>query len=413
MRLPTVADFRSQISNMSKQLERVTKLQEQVTTGKSIQQGSENPSLAFKITSASDFMDRLKAYDLNIKKTTSRLQLVESQTKSASNLIGRARDLVMRARNGTMDNASRETTAIELKNILASMVDIANTVDSDGQYIFSGMNTSQPAYIKEDGHFVYKGSLNGTQIAVGENLDVLYNESGFRVFGDIKSGNGSFSVKADASGNTGSAVLDSAKVSDISSLVSDTYTLTFVNNSAGDLAYQITGIASGQVIPTPPDVAPDDAPAYVSGESINFNGISTSLTGAANVGDTFTISPSQRQNIFETLQDMIYTLSTPTSDSKTNADFNQQISEQFTSLIQAQEHITSFITEVGSRENIVDRQSEFTESRIFNQEFLITRLSDVDLPRTISDLTHGLTILELTQKSYSSIQETMNHLLTR
>ncbi len=83
-------------------------------------------------------------------------------------------------------------------------------------------------------------------------------------------------------------------MTDKSAYVADNYTLTFVTNGAGKLAYQIVGASSGQVIPAPPATIPTDAPEYVIGEDISFNGLSINIKGTPQVGDTFQIAPSQK-----------------------------------------------------------------------------------------------------------------------
>jgi len=413
MRLPTISGFKSQVFQISKQYERVTNLQIQATSAKKIQHGSEAPSLSLQVKSAENFTDKLKAYDLNLKRAESRVALSELAINNTENLLDRARSLVLRAKNATMTNADRATSAKELETISANLLDVSNTKDSNGEYIFSGMNGNQPAYVDENGTFSYKGSLSPTQIAISEGTEVIYNESGFRVFGDIKSGNGTFSIASDTVNNTGSGLLGTAKITNLSNVVKDTYTITMVTNSGGKLAYQVLGAVSGQVIPALPDAIPADAPEYVAGATINFNGISTELSGEPAAGDTFTITPSSRQNVFETLQNLITVLSTSTDSAKSRADFEQVVMEQFVSLSNVGDHLSDIHSEIGGRANVIDREMEFTSNRILEQDLLISHLGDADITETLSDLTKGLTILELTQRTYSTIQDSLNRLLTR
>lgn len=83
-------------------------------------------------------------------------------------------------------------------------------------------------------------------------------------------------------GNTGTGTIGSASVTDPSTYVSGTYTVSFtsptqytVTNSSG------TSVASG---------------TYSSGSPISFNGQQLTLTGSPAAGDTFTVSPNSSTN---------------------------------------------------------------------------------------------------------------------
>jgi flagellar hook-associated protein 1 FlgK len=87
---------------------------------------------------------------------------------------------------------------------------------------------------------------------------------------------------AAGSANTGGATVTSASITDPSSWVSDTYTVTFgagnsftVKNSGG------TQVASG---------------TYTSGTPISFNGAQLTLSGSPASGDTFTVAPNSPAN---------------------------------------------------------------------------------------------------------------------
>jgi|GEM_PF-1563431 len=410
MRLPTVSQFKSQMSTLSRQFEDIGRLQEQTTTGKKLRRSSENPMLADKIKSVTNAMQTTKSYDLNNTVATSRLSLTSSTTQQSINLLDQIKDLILSAQSDTLSNENRASIAQELKGYADTLLGMANTQDNNGEYIFSGMSSHIPPWVKEAGLYRYMGESEITRIDLESHTSVPFNDSGFRVFGDIKSGNGYFSVSADTANNTGSGILSSVKQVNTAAMVHDDYTVTFVTNAAGELAYQLVGASSGQLIPALPATSPADAPAYEAGHDIIFNGISMQINGAPDVGDEFYIDQSKTQNVFDALDAVIDILSKPVNTPKDRADLHQILGENSSSLNQAFNHLLQYSTEVGNRGKTVDEMKIMAEMRTLEQEKMMDRFSNAPMEEVVSDLTQRMTALELTQQSYLKIQETLHKL---
>jgi flagellar hook-associated protein 3 FlgL len=239
-------------------------------------------------------------------------------------------------------------------------------------------------------------------------MQVQYNQSGFSVFGDIQSGTGLFSVAANST-NAGTGLLASVTVLN-SSAIKDHYTLSMITNAAGKLAYQVVDDTTGlMVIPA----APADAPEYIPGSTLTFNGVSTQLTGAPEEGDTFTIAPSTTQSVFKTLQNVIDALNTPMTSPQTRAAVNQILLEQTASFNGAFNHLVDESTKFGMRAQHIDNQMNLNNDNILQQKIYLSSLSDVDLPEAISNLSLQLTSLEMSQQSYSKLQELFTHLMSQ
>jgi flagellar hook-associated protein 1 FlgK len=84
------------------------------------------------------------------------------------------------------------------------------------------------------------------------------------------------------SANTGGATLSSTGVTDPSSWVSDTYTVTFGASNA----YTVTNSGGTQV----------SSGTYTSGDPISFEGAQLTLSGSPASGDTFTVGPNNPAN---------------------------------------------------------------------------------------------------------------------
>jgi flagellar hook-associated protein 3 FlgL len=407
IRLPTFSQHIMQAEQISRQYDRVTVLQNQVSSGKKLQQSSDDSLLASQIKSIETYMERLEGYELNTNLAVSQLAMSGSVLQQGSDLIIRAQQLMVQAGNGAYDDSDRRVIAGELNSILNSFLDLANTRDGNGEYIFNGCALG-PAYVRNGNSFEYQGTYEGYSIAINDQASVLYKQSGFSVFGDIKSGNGVFSVSADPA-NQGTGVIKPIIVSS-GNVIKDEYSVTFVTNSMGKLAYQVTDVNTSEIV-VPANF--EDPPEYVADSSITFNGLTAHFTGEPKLGDTFTITPSHTQNIFQTLQNLIDVLSTPQSSPGVKTQLRQILFEETSSLDTAFDHFLQETTSLGARARQVDEYVNLNNDIIFQQKQILSSLSSVDLPSAISNMTMQLTSLEMSQQSYMKIQELFSRLLSQ
>lgn len=189
MRLPTVSQFNIETSRMSKQYESIKNLQIQVATGKKIQNSSENPLLAQKVTAIRDFLKHIEGYELNGILGQNRNTLACTTVQDGINVLSRVQELIQNAQNDTLNNVDRQNIAVELQGSLDNLLRIANSQDNNGDYIFSGMAVNVMPYINQDGRYRYQGSQESTKIAIGIGCTAACNDPGVQIFENITSGN--------------------------------------------------------------------------------------------------------------------------------------------------------------------------------------------------------------------------------
>jgi flagellar hook-associated protein 3 FlgL len=413
MRLPTIGQFNTEALAISRQFEEIRSCQMQITTGKKLQSTSEDPLLAKQIKAVNDYIQLINGYELNGTLAQTRNQLVSTTVQGSLNSLGRIQELIQNAQNDTLNNNDRKNLAEELKGIQEVLLRAANSQDNNGQYIFSGMSINVPPFAKQGNSYIYQGAQEATKIALSFETTVLYNDSGYQVFNGTKTGNGVYDISTDPVNNQGTVIAKAGNLQSTAAFVSDDYTLTFVTNAAGKMAYQVSGQLAGQIIPAPPLIMPDDAPEYIDGNELVFNGVSMQLTGQPVVGDTVQVTPSKPQNVFDTLESLFELLSTPVNNDVEKANLHQQLGKHATSFNQIVNHFRQYSTEVGNRGKTIDDEINLNKNSITEQKILLGKLSDVDLGEVVSQLTQRLTTLEVTQQAYLKIQETFNHLLNR
>lgn len=411
MRVPTIIQFDNQLSSITKQSEEINKLQAQLSTGKKLNHSSDDPVLARNIRSTEDYLQRLSTYTNNTTLAQNRAKIVEDGIQGSLGVVDRIKVLIHAAQSDTVNNTDRANIVKELQGLMNSLSGFANTKDSQGNYVFSGTSTDTTPFSKVNGVYQYMGSHEVTTIDVSTTVNLLYTDSGQRVFGDIRKGNGYFTIEQGSTPNTGTAETSVGLINSQTNYVEDTYTLSFVTNSNGDLAYQVVGAASGQVIPAPPSTTPADAPIFQAGESISFNGISMTINGEPAVGDSFVIAPSENQNALESLNQLISVVGMDINNPVDRASYHQQLSQLSAGFDQVSAHLTDYLSDVGYRASTIDAQVSANDALIDNQKMVLNTLSDVDVTKAMPELSQHYLLLQLTTQSYTQLRDLFTEIL--
>jgi flagellar hook-associated protein 3 FlgL len=402
MRISTNQIYERGVSSLLCQQERTTKLQEQLASGIKVRTAADNPISYAQIEWLSQRVCTTEILQRNCISATDALNLEEAVLTDCSNNLQTLRQIQVQAGNGTLSQVERQALSVEVTDILAQIQAFANSKDNDGNYLFSGGQTSTaPFTLNAAGQYVYNGDSTQRFQMISGSLPIGINDPGDGVFMRIPGGNGAFAVSA-ATTNTGTASASTGSVTDYSAYVADDYTINFALNTAGNLVAMVTGAASGNVIPS--SGLPDDAPVYQPGMSLSFNGLTLELFGAPQVGDTFSVTPAQNVSLFETIQNMITNLGLPYNTSVEKAATvteNNQLLEQIDSALL---NITDIIASIGSRLNQVTNSQNANEDLIDASDITLKRLREIDPVVVATEFNQELVNLQAAQQSFVRIQ---------
>ncbi|MCA9263965.1 MAG: hypothetical protein KDA60_08970, partial [Planctomycetales bacterium] len=153
----------------------ISRLQQQIATGRRINRPSDDPSITRALLSDKLAVSRVDVQVGNIEAARNRLNVSVSQLLSANELLVRAKDIALES----PQEFDRALLADQVDVMLNELVNIANT-QVDGEYLFSGTAIeTQPFQLvrSADGsHVQYRGAQDRSQIVVGFELavDVLF-----------------------------------------------------------------------------------------------------------------------------------------------------------------------------------------------------------------------------------------------
>lgn len=404
MRLSSLQIFRQNIDGILNQQTRLADLQEKIASGKRVNEPSDDPLSSANILLYKQKIEEFEQLQKNSNASETRVQFEETVLQSVTNTLQRLTELQVRTMNSTLGDTDRLIITEEMKTLLEDLVGLANSQDQTGEYLFAGFQSQSKPFTKDaTGTYIYNGDAGQRFEQISKSLQIAVSDSGQRVFENIPSGNGSFSISDPGAANTGSGVISGSVVNQ-TAYVQDTYTLTFVTNSSGDLAYQVVGANSGQVIPVLPAATPASAPAYVDGSGITFNGIEVSVSGQPSVGDDFQLDPSRGQSVFKSIQDIINVLSTSAKTASERAALENGLNEGFAEIDQALTRILTVRAEVGTRLNTIDNAREINDTFNFYSHKALSELEDLDYAKAISDFQFLSTSMQAAQQTFVQIQ---------
>jgi len=126
----------AQLANVQGNL---AKTQEQLSTGKQITKPSDEPDKASLVTRLESEIARQKSYQESIKAIEIRRKAEETALNSTSDVMFRMKELSVQAANDTLGAADRKTIALEMTELRNQILSLANSQDSNGNYLFAGI----------------------------------------------------------------------------------------------------------------------------------------------------------------------------------------------------------------------------------------------------------------------------------
>ena len=172
------------ISSLIDQQAKMNHSQIQLSTGKRIIEPSDDPAAAVRVVDLNQTIKQTEQYNSNIKTGMQRIELEEVVLRSSVEVMHRIRDLGLQGLNATNSLGERKAIAQEMELLNGQLVGLANTKNSNGEYIFSGFKSDQTPFTEApSGVYTYGGDANRRQIQVSTTRQIADGDPGDTVFG--------------------------------------------------------------------------------------------------------------------------------------------------------------------------------------------------------------------------------------
>lgn len=194
MQLSTSQIYRQAVTSMLDKQAELAKTQQQLATGKNILSPSDDPSAATRVLNLTQVIDTTDQYQRNADFADTRLAQEETVLTDLGDMLQRVRELAVQANNATNTAQDRKVIAIEVRQTLKSMLQVSNTKDVNGEYLFSGYKTdTEPFSDDGSGNFSYAGDQGQRSVQVGPKRQVITGDAGDDVFLKVDNGAGGVS----------------------------------------------------------------------------------------------------------------------------------------------------------------------------------------------------------------------------
>ncbi len=133
------------LANLQTLTQQTQQTQEQVTSGRSINQPSDSPGQLGDILQLESDVSKVNQVSQNLSVVTSQVNTAESALESATTLLDSITSIGAEGADSTMTASQRSALSQQVGQALQQMVSLSQT-QYDGEYVFSGDDASRPAY---------------------------------------------------------------------------------------------------------------------------------------------------------------------------------------------------------------------------------------------------------------------------
>lgn len=184
-RISTEFLYQRSLSAMLIQQSRLGKTQEQISLGKKLLSPSDDPTGSAQMLNYDRAIKTVAQYQDNANTAKNKLEAEERTLMALSDVMPRLRELAVQGGSDTYSAAQRQLMAVEVRQLQQHFLDLANTRDANGEYLFSGYQGNTQPFTEAGGIYTYHGDMGQRTIRVSEHKTIADGDNGFRLFMDV------------------------------------------------------------------------------------------------------------------------------------------------------------------------------------------------------------------------------------
>jgi len=393
MRISTNTIFESGSSRLSELQASLVRQQEQIATGRRMLTPADDPVAAARAMEVTQSQSINTQYATNRQNAKDSLSQEEAALQSVTTLLQDVKTLVVGSGDGAFNDTDRLQLVTELQGKFSELLGLANSKDGTDAYLFAGYQTTAQPFAQSATGALYSGDQGHRLLQVGPSQQLDMSDAGSTVFENGKTGNGTF-VTAASGANTGAGIIGSGSIVNSALLTGHNYSINF-NVVAGAMTYDVVDSTTATTLSA--------GNAYVSGQSISFDGLQLDVTGSPADNDQFTVAPSVHQSVFTTLRNLINVLSAPATGSVGQARLTNGLSAANNNVSNALDNVLTVRASIGARLNSIESLDNNGSDKDIQYSQTLATLQDLDYTKAITQLTQQQTTLTAAQQSFVKI----------
>jgi flagellar hook-associated protein 3 FlgL len=392
----SAALYTSFASNIALQDAQISTLEEQIATGVTVQTPDQNPGAFEVATIANDQISALTNDQATQSSIQTQLDSVTNAYALTASLYDNVQSIIEEGLNGATSAQQLQVLSTQITSAGQQLLGLANSTAPDGHFLFGGSRgTVAPFQANASGQVVYYGDAGQSQAAISPDTTSSTIANG-QVFTSALAGNGYSTVSA-SSTNTGTGtLLTEGLVTPATAQAFQTgtaaITLSFAAGASG-LTY--TATQNGTTIATG---------AATAGTTIELAGQDFQLNGSPAAGDSFTISPSRPQTVFNLLQSLAATLAATSNSPAAQAQTTQALNGDLSTLAQYQESLLTAQAQNGVTLQAIANAGDSDTNQSTALQITAQDATATNTPNALTSLDDTISAVQAAEKAFSAVQ---------
>ncbi|MEN1728556.1 MAG: flagellar hook-associated protein FlgL [Pseudomonadota bacterium] len=372
--------------------------QQQIASGRRIRTPSDDPSGAATVIRLNQQLAARERYIGNADRAEAALQQEESVLTRVTESLQRVRELTLQAGDPAFGEDERAFLGAELSVRFTELLDLVNSRDADGKYLFSGYRGDVEPFQFDNGTVRYQGDRGQRALAISDARALPISDSGAALFAGAAV---SFPTIRVAAGNTGIAGSEAVP---LTVGVNNTENLGQIDAKRIEVAISEV---NGQTFVDLRDA--DDGTSIGDGFSIPFGqnlsldqlGLELNFAAVPPAGSTYLLEVSSQQGLLTTVNRVAQAMvGGPDQVSLTETALRDVIDQTLIGIDRSLDNILGTQATLGARLNAIDSTRELHEDVILKTQAVLSDTRDIDFAEAVSNLSYQSFVLEAAQQSF-------------
>ncbi|OAT20621.1 FlgL family flagellar hook-associated protein [Buttiauxella noackiae ATCC 51607] len=187
MRISTAMMYQQNMRGITNSQSEWLRYGEQMSTGKRVTKPSDDPIAASQAVVLSQAQAQNSQYALARTFATQKVSLEENVLGQVTTAIQSAQEKIVYAGNGTLSDDDRASLATDLEGIRNQILNLANSTDGNGRYIFAGYKTDSAPFSDVAGKITYGGGDTAVVQSVDASRTMTVGHLGSEIFESLTS----------------------------------------------------------------------------------------------------------------------------------------------------------------------------------------------------------------------------------
>ena len=394
MRISTSSVYETAVNNFNDMQTSISKSLQQVSSGVSLSTPADDPAAAAQVLIVSQSSSINTQLGVNRQNASNSLNVADGVLSGVTTLLQNLKTQVVQAGDASLNATDRASIATSLQSSLDQVMSLANSTDSNGNYLFSGFSSSTAPFTAVPGGAKYNGDQGQRMLQVDTAAQVPLSDVGSNIFGNIATSSSAF-FGTPGGANTSTATISAGTVANSAALTGNNYQINFTSATSFD----VTNTTTGAAVST--------GNAYTSGAPITFDGIQISVSdgtganAAPAAGDQFSVQ-SGNQTIFKTLSDAINALKAPVTTAADRANLSASMAQANNNIDKSLANVLTSRNQFGNSLQQISTLNDVGSTVGLGYTTAISNLQDTNYAQAISQLSLEQFTYEAAQKAFAS-----------